>query len=956
VNSNTDVIAEIKSRLDLRQLVEEMGTHLKGSGPQKHGLCPFHGDKHPSLDVTPKLWICRSGACARGGDAFTWLEEHGLSFPDALQQLATRTGVVLPPTRQRKTGPSRSELETLQAAAGWASHWYQGQLGAATPVHELLAARQIPPELADVFGLGAAPPFGEGKAWDQLAKAAVSTPHLDALQKLRLVRETRTTPPRPIDQFRSRLVFPIFNWAGKVVGFSARLVGAKEDDKSARYVNSEDSDLFKKGDQLYGLFQARRAIREQRRVIVVEGNIDVLAMHAAGYTCTVAPCGTALTAEQADQLVRSVGEHNQVVVMLDGDRAGHKAVASWLPLLLVHPVDVMVVRPPDELDPSDLWVKGGRELIDECMLQAQPGIDVLLQAVCPAGSGATPATKAKATGELRELLARCNPVMQSAFKAAAIRWLGVEPRLFDTWLSGQAGTATAPALEQIIVRAGETHLQTAEAARALKARHPNIFSRAGQVVRVEKAAIRVVSPKSLPVLLESSAKWLKESVDRKTQEVVIQPTSVPQRVSDGISSGLEHDVLQPLDAVLDIPFLRPDMTIHATPGYDVETQLYLAVTGRMVPVIDNPTRHDADAAMARIFEIYQDFPFATAQDGSGAIAALLTSVARPAFPLAPMFVFDAPKQGTGKSRLHEVCTITCTGKPVTGITLRRDPDKEWRDIEGLLLGGARFLVFDNQEDDALFNNPNVEKFLTGPSTTIRPFSSNQPEDVPNSQTLFMSANNVTFKGGIARRIIRCRLDAKMEKPHLRTGFAIKDLLGHVKRNRQQIAVDCLTVLRAAHLAGVAEGEGPAPLGSFEQWDRVVRRAMLWLGLPDPVQADLDNNAEAGALATFLESWKEVFGFTPVTARTTAEKLEKTREIGNAADFIATLLGTGKRKGVTEVDIGRRIQRFLSKPEAGLVLYASKPKNKSTFTLRPHHDPTATAVSQDEVRVAGEGES
>ena len=280
--NNTDVVAEIKSRLDLRQLVEEMGTKLKGSGAQKLGLCPFHGDKHPSLNVTPKLWICRSGSCGRGGDAFTWLEEHGLAFPDALQQLATRTGVVLPPTRQRKTGPSRSELDTLQAAATWAAEWYRVQLGTATPAHELLTARRIPPEVADLFGLGAAPPFGEGKAWDQLARAAAGAGHLEALQKLRLVRETKTATPRPIDQFRSRLVFPIANWAGKVVGFSARLLGAA-DDKTARYVNSEDSDLFRKGDQLYGLFQARRAIREQRRVIVVEGNIDVLAMHDAGY-------------------------------------------------------------------------------------------------------------------------------------------------------------------------------------------------------------------------------------------------------------------------------------------------------------------------------------------------------------------------------------------------------------------------------------------------------------------------------------------------------------------------------------------------------------------------------------------------------------------------------------------------------------------------------------------------
>lgn len=929
-------IDEIKRRLDLRTLVAERGITLKGGGEQKLGLCPFHGDKHPSLNVGPMLWICRS--CGRGGDAFRWLEEEGLSFRDALDELARRAGVALP--ERRESGPTRAEIDRLQEAVAWAASWYAGQLSDSGRDH--LEQRGIPLDVIGRFGIGQAPPFdARDKRWDQLTVASRSAGWFDELAALQLVTPRRNDPNTYYDQLRNRLIFPIRNWSGRVVGFSGRTLEAAGAAKPAagaakpppRYMNSHESPLFKKGGELFGLYEARRAIREQRRAIVVEGNVDVLAMHAAELDCTVAPCGTALTADQVVQLVRAVGEHNQVVFMLDGDRAGRAAAATWLPEILVHPVDVWVVRLPEGEDPASVWASRGRAGLDDFLADARAGIDELLEAICPPGAAATPATKAKAARDLRPMLAKCDAVMRTSFAEASAKWLGVEAALFESWLHAD-GAQPQVAAKTIVCRAGETHIQVQEAALALKARHPNIFARAGFLVRVEGTKIRVLSSKSMPSLLDSSARWLKETVDKKTDEVVHTPISVPQRVAEALAAGEEHGSLQPLSGVMDAPFLKPDGSVRQTPGYDEATELYLVERSRFVPIPEKPGLQEAAAAVGRLVELFEDFPFDTAADASAALAALFTAVCRPAMPLAPMFVFDAPKQGTGKSLIPQAIMGICLGRVGGAVAVRRDPDKTWRDLEAKLLSGGRFIFLDNQVDDSVFDSPQIEQFVTAPYTEIRPFSSNNLEEPMNIQTVFMTANNVSFRGGMARRVTQCRLDAKMENPEFRGSFKIKHFIEHCIANRQQIIADVLTVVAGAVAAGADQGEDPAPLGSFGQWDARVRRALLWVGLADPVRPPT-NNAEKDKLGEFLLAWKEVFGFKPIQVRAVSATLAE-RDVGTARDFLASCLKR-KSKDPSQEDIGQRKARYVGKPAAGLVLVAGKAENKSLLRLCRHVD-------------------
>lgn len=922
-------IDEIKRRLDLRTLVTERGITLKGGSEQKLGLCPFHGDKNPSLNVGPVLWICRS--CGRGGDAFRWLEEEGLSFRDALDELAKRAGVALP--ERRESGPSRAEIDRLQQAVAWAAAWYAGQLSDSG--RDYLDRRGIPLDVVARFGIGQAPPFdARDKRWDQLTAAGRAAGWFDELAALQLVTPRRTDPSIYYDQLRNRLIFPIRNWSGRVVGFSGRTLEPAGGSKPpAKYMNSHESALFKKGGEFFGLYEARKAIRDQKRAIVVEGNVDVLAMHAAELDCTVASCGTALTADQVLQLVRAVGEHNQVVFMLDGDRAGRAAAATWLPEILVHPVDVWVVRLPEGEDPASLWAARGRAGLDDALADARAGIDVLLEAICPPGAAATPATKAKAARDLRPMLSKCDVVMRTAFAETAAKWLGVEAALFESWVHAD-GAQPQVAAKTIVCRAGETHLQVKEAVAALKTRYPNIFWRSGFVVRVEVTTIRALNSKSMPCLLESSARWLKETMDKKTDEVIHTPSGVPQRVVDAVVSGEDHEALQILEGVMDAPFLRPDGTVRQTPGYDEQTKLYLVERQRFVPIPERPSLEVAAEACGRLMAIFADFPFDTAADASAALAALFTGVCRPAMPLAPMFVFDAPKPGTGKSFLPGAFIGVCTSRAAGSVPVLRDPDKVWRHLEAKLLNGGRFILLDNQIDDSTFDNPQIELFLTMPHSEVRPFSSNNLEEPLNIQTVYMTANNVSFKGGMARRVIRCRLDAKMEHPEFRSGFAIKNIVAHCIEHRQQIVSDVLTIVSGAIAAGAHKSDDPAPLGSFEQWDAWVRRSLLWVGLADPVRK-ATNNVGQDNLGEFLLAWKEVFGFKAVQTREVAATLAE-RDVGTARDFLASLLRR-KTKDPSQEDIGLRKARFVDKPCAGLILIASRPDNKSVLQLWHHVD-------------------
>src|SRR5262245_30873783 len=311
-----DKIAEVRERTSIVELVSRY-TALKRTGRNHQGLCPFHSEKTPSFSVSEERGLFYCFGCQASGDVFKFLMlKDSLTFPEALERLAREAGVELP----KRPAEDRLEKgrERLLRVNAFATKFFQRALweapaGAAARTY--LAERQIHEDTARAFGLGYAPPDGLARAFEN-----VKAPLADA-ESLGLIGKS-TRGGGWFDRFRSRLMFPITDLAGKTIAFGGRLLTAVEG--QPKYLNSQESPLFQKRRSVFGLAGARDAINERRRVVLVEGYEDVIALAQAGIREVVAPLGTSLTSDQIRLLKRFTDEF---LVLFDGDRAGLGAAA-----------------------------------------------------------------------------------------------------------------------------------------------------------------------------------------------------------------------------------------------------------------------------------------------------------------------------------------------------------------------------------------------------------------------------------------------------------------------------------------------------------------------------------------------------------------------------------------------------------------------------------------------------
>jgi DNA primase len=343
---STDAVAEIKARLDILDVV---GDHvsLHRSGTQHIGLCPFHAEKTPSFSVSQQRQAFYCHGCHEGGDIFTFVQKiEGVDFSRALELLAERAGVELersPRAAARGAGRRRS-LELNDRAARYYEYvlW---SLPAGEPGRRLLAERAVDPALARRFRVGFAP--AGGPAGSALVRyltgkgGALPAEVADA-----------GLASRGRDLFRNRVVFPIADERGQVIGFGGRALG----DAPPKYLNTPETGVYHKSIALFGLDQARQALRERRQAVVVEGYFDVLAAHAAGVDGVVASSGTVLTRDQVRILARHA---DQVVLCFDGDAAGRRAAGTAVDLCAAEklPARIAVMpagfKDPDEMVRSD---------------------------------------------------------------------------------------------------------------------------------------------------------------------------------------------------------------------------------------------------------------------------------------------------------------------------------------------------------------------------------------------------------------------------------------------------------------------------------------------------------------------------------------------------------------------------------------------------------------------------
>lgn len=366
-----DVIREIRDRTDIVAVIGQHVT-LRKAGRNHKGLCPFHNEKTPSFNVNSERGFYYCFGCQKKGDVFSFVMEYeGRSFVEAAEVLAAQTGVDIPRTEEpeaaRRQRSERAQMLAMnKLATGFFRELLTGPRGAAG--RDYLARRGVDADAAATFQLGFA-----ADDWRVLADhLKASGARMELAVKLGLVAPQQRAGGF-YDRFRNRLMCPVIVPGGEVVGFSGRTLATGDDAaKAAKYINSPESQVYKKSKLLFGLHAARDAFRARGRAVMVEGNFDVISLHQAGFAETVAPLGTALTDDQATLLKRFT---ERAILLYDADKAGHAAALKALQVLMAADIEVYIAALPPGEDPDSMVQKGGAEALGELLDRAQLGVE-----------------------------------------------------------------------------------------------------------------------------------------------------------------------------------------------------------------------------------------------------------------------------------------------------------------------------------------------------------------------------------------------------------------------------------------------------------------------------------------------------------------------------------------------------------------------------------------------------
>lgn len=369
-------IDDLLARIDI---VEVIGSRiaLKKAGREWKANCPFHGEKTPSFTISTQKQFYHCFGCGQHGTALTFLMEHDrLSFPDAVEELASRAGLEVPREGGATSDPRDRQLDDLYALMGHVDHYFREALRDSDRAKTYLKQRGLVGETAARYHLGYAPP-----GWDGVLKQFGATEAgQQALLAAGLVIERgndagRSTSTGFYDRFRDRVMFPIRDSRGRVVGFGGRVI----DQGEPKYLNSPETPLFHKGRELYGLYEARQELRNIARLLVVEGYMDVVRLAQAGIHYAVATLGTATTPDHLNRIFRVTSE---VVFAFDGDRAGRQA--AWRALETCMPFardgrQIKFLFLPDGHDPDTLVALEGKETFEARLESSLPLSEYLVK-------------------------------------------------------------------------------------------------------------------------------------------------------------------------------------------------------------------------------------------------------------------------------------------------------------------------------------------------------------------------------------------------------------------------------------------------------------------------------------------------------------------------------------------------------------------------------------------------
>ena len=359
-------LEELAARSDIADVVSGYVRLTRRTGANQFGLCPFHSEKTPSFSVNTERQIYHCFGCGKGGSVINFImEAENLSFPDAVQFLARRAGMEVPQDRPDENRGRRERLLTLNREAARFFH-EQLKLSSGAPAQEYIARRGISPAFVKNFGLGFAP-----DSWSALTEAMGRKGYTRAeLVEAGLARTGKNGGV--YDYFRNRLMFPVIDVRGSVIGFSGRILG----DGEPKYLNSPDTLIYSKARSLFALNLAKKS--KSGYIILAEGNIDVVSLHQAGFDSAVASLGTSLTPDQARLLARYTGE---VVIAYDADAAGQKAAQRAIGILQPLDIKVKVLRIPGAKDPDELIRQKGPDAFRKLIERSDNQIEYRLQLI-----------------------------------------------------------------------------------------------------------------------------------------------------------------------------------------------------------------------------------------------------------------------------------------------------------------------------------------------------------------------------------------------------------------------------------------------------------------------------------------------------------------------------------------------------------------------------------------------
>lgn len=425
------LVEEIRARADVVEILGEY-VSLKRSGKSYRGPCPLHGGDGPNFAVDPDRQIFKCFVCGEGGDVFGFLMKHlGLDFPSAVRQVGARVGIEVPDRETTRDDPHAH----LRAALAFAAEWFRDRLAApeGKAARAYLAGRGLGEEDIESFALGYAP-----DEWRAFRSAAVAHGLEESvLLDLGLVA-TSERAEEPYDRFRGRLIFGILDLRDRPIGFGGRILDPDSD--APKYLNSPESPIFHKGEELYGLGWARHQIRRERTAAIVEGFMDVIALHRADMRFAVAGLGTAFTRQQAQRLKRYA---DRAYLLYDSDRAGLKATFRTGDVLLSEGIHPLVVTLPAGEDPDSLIRSEGREALVGLLADHVDLLERKLQILRREGFlDGVEGRRRAVDGVLSTLRAVADPALRDLYIDTAAESIGVRR---DTLVHEIARSSRAPA-------------------------------------------------------------------------------------------------------------------------------------------------------------------------------------------------------------------------------------------------------------------------------------------------------------------------------------------------------------------------------------------------------------------------------------------------------------------------------------------------------------------------------